>query len=385
MAKLIHPGIYVHDVPGMPGDIEQVGTSTAIFIGYTEKITQHQPGDLKMQPVAIDTYSRFVSIFGNPSANTFVADSVDLFFQNGGRECIIISAGDFQSAVNLNDLKLCLNISKTVKGQLMVIPDAVLLPGAACSTLQQLMLQSAAELQDRFCILDTKSATNISQDMLDFRTGIGINNLAWGAAYYPWLVLHNNKQIPPSGCIAGIFAQVDTTRGVWKAPANISITGLKVLSYAVDNAEQDSMNIDPLSGKSINAIRLFPGRGILVWGARTLAGNNAEWKYVPVKRLCICVEQSIQQGTGWVVFEPNDANTWLKLQSTVSSYLARIWRQGALAGTTADQAFFVKCGLHSSMTTQDITNGRLIVEIGMAVLRPGEFIIIRVIHKMSNH
>jgi hypothetical protein len=189
--------------------------------------------------------------------------------------------------------------------------------------------------------------------------------------------------LPPSGAIAGVYAMVDSTRGVWKAPANVSLFGVVGLTEIIDSKEQADLNVDVVAGKSINAIRPFTGKGILVWGARTLAGNDNEWRYIPVRRFFNMVEESVKKSTYWAVFEPNDANTWVKVRGMIENYLIQKWREGALAGATPKDAFFVRCGLGTTMTAQDILEGRMNVEIGMAVVRPAEFIILKFSHKMQ--
>lgn len=189
--------------------------------------------------------------------------------------------------------------------------------------------------------------------------------------------------VPPSGAIAGVYAYVDRTRGVWKAPANVSLTAVMEPVEQIDFFEQEDLNVDVNGGKSINAIRVFTGLGTLVWGSRTLAGNDNEWRYVPVRRFFNMVEESVKKSTGWAVFEPNDANLWTKVKSMIDNYLFQKWRDGALAGSTPDKAFYVKVGLGETMTAQDILEGRLTVEIGMAVVRPAEFIILKFSHKLQ--
>ena len=189
--------------------------------------------------------------------------------------------------------------------------------------------------------------------------------------------------LPPSGAIAGVYAMVDSTRGVWKAPANVSLAGVIGLTELIDNQAQADLNVDVVAGKSINAIRPFTGKGILVWGARTLAGNDNEWRYIPVRRFFNMVEESVKKSTYWAVFEPNDANTWVKVRGMIENYLTQKWREGALAGATPKDAFFVRCGLGTTMTSQDILEGRMNVEIGMAVVRPAEFIILKFSHKLQ--
>lgn len=188
---------------------------------------------------------------------------------------------------------------------------------------------------------------------------------------------------PPSGAIAGIYALVDNQRGVWKAPANVSLNGVIAPAASFTTSETDALNVDATGGKSINAIRAFVGKGTLVWGARTLAGNDNEWRYVSVRRFFNMVEESIKKSTYWAVFEPNDANTWVKVRGMIENYLTQKWREGALAGATPRDAFFVRCGLGVTMNAQDILEGRMNVEIGMAVVRPAEFIILKFSHKLQ--
>lgn len=188
---------------------------------------------------------------------------------------------------------------------------------------------------------------------------------------------------PPSGAIAGVYALVDNQRGVWKSPANVSLTGVTEPAYYLDADDTDDLNIDPVAGKSINAIRYFVGKGTLVFGARTLAGNDNEWRYVSVRRFFNMVEESVKESTHWAVFEPNDANTWVKVRGMIENYLTQKWREGALAGATTKDAFFVRCGLGVTMNAQDILEGRMNVEIGMAVVRPAEFIVLKFSHKLQ--
>ncbi|MBL4676733.1 MAG: phage tail sheath family protein [Mucilaginibacter sp.] len=189
--------------------------------------------------------------------------------------------------------------------------------------------------------------------------------------------------MPPSTAVAGVYASVDSSRGVWKAPANVSMAYVNAASLKISHEDQMSLNVDPTSGKSINAIRYFTGKGVLIWGARTLAGNDNEWRYVPVRRFFIFAEESIKKGTEWVVFEPNDANTWVRVRAMIENFLIKQWRTGALAGAKPEQAFFVRVGLGVTMTALDILEGRMNIEIGMAVVRPAEFIILKFSHKLQ--
>lgn len=180
---------------------------------------------------------------------------------------------------------------------------------------------------------------------------------------------------PPSGAVAGSYAQTDATRGVWKAPANLSLNGIIGLSDDVNDTEQATMNIHE-TGKSINAIRKFTGKGFLVWGARTLDGNSNDWRYVNVRRLANMIEESVKKACMHYVFEPNVAQTWVNVKGMIENYLSTVWSDGGLAGAKPEHAFFVSVGLNQTMTAQDILEGRMIVKIGYAPSRPAEFIIL---------
>jgi len=183
--------------------------------------------------------------------------------------------------------------------------------------------------------------------------------------------------VPPAGAMAGVYAAVDGTRGVWKAPANVSLNTVIEPMVDIDDNIQEDLNIDTNAGKSVNAIRTFTGKGVLVWGARTLDGNSNDWRYISVRRFYIMVEESVKKACMQFVFEPNDANTWVKVRAMIENYLTNLWREGALTGSKPEQAFYVKVGLGQTMTSDDILEGRMIVEIGMAPVRPAEFIILR--------
>ncbi|NTW50993.1 MAG: phage tail protein [Chlorobiaceae bacterium] len=189
------------------------------------------------------------------------------------------------------------------------------------------------------------------------------------------------RTIPPSGSVAGIYSAVDYSRGVWKAPANVSINSIVGPAVKIDSRDQEDLNVHT-TGKSVNAIRAFTGKGTLVWGARTLAGNDNEWRYVPVRRFFIMVEESTKKASEPFVFESNDANTWVKVRAMIENFLILQWRAGALQGAKPNEAFYVRVGLNETMTAQDILEGYMIIEIGMAVVRPAEFIILRFSHKM---
>ncbi len=185
--------------------------------------------------------------------------------------------------------------------------------------------------------------------------------------------------LPPSPAVAGVCTRVDNERGVWKAPANERLHAVDAPEVNITDQQQEGMNVDPGSGKSVNAIRAFSGRGIRVWGARTLAGNDNEWRYVSIRRFFNMVEESIKKSLHWAASAPNDPATWLKIRAMIENYLTLKWRAGALVGTRPEEAYFVRIGLGTTMTEKDVREGRMRVEIGLAPVRPREFIIINMV------
>lgn len=365
--------------------------------------------------------------------------SLQMYFINGGGPCYIISVGDYSSGTVSKSLLGAIGglaeLAKEDEPTLIVFPDA-----KAISTVSNFYdlfeeaLTQCQKLQDRFAIIDTYSEASTFADTLRTNISLGTDYLKYGAAYYPWLkttlpysydesdvtlshtetsppsgttnydgdalndsgVIANTElynqiilelekltvTLPPSSAVAGIYARVDSNRGVWKAPANVGVMSVIGPDKKVTNQEQDGLNVHT-SGKSINVIRTFAGKGTLVWGARTLAGNDNEWRYIPVRRFFNMVEESVKKATSQFVFEPNDANTWVKVRSMIENFLILQWRAGALAGAKPEDAFFVRVGLGQTMTAQDILNGFMNIEIGMAAVRPAEFIILKFSHKMQ--
>ncbi len=228
----------------------------------------------------------------------------------------------------------------------------------------------------RFAVIDSEKGV---ADPSDLSPRDSLADSAYAAFYYPWLVVSDpqsgaRKTIPPGGAVCGIYALTDNTRGVFKAPANETVAGAIDLEYDINQGTQDVLN-----PKGVNVIRRFPGRGIRVWGARTMS-SDAMWKYVSVRRLFIFLEASIYNSTQWVVFEPNDDRLWARVKQTLTLFLRTQWREGALFGAKEEEAFSVAIG-RETMTEDDILNGRLIVEVGIAPVRPAEFVIFRVFQK----
>src|SRR5581483_7142364 len=187
------------------------------------------------------------------------------------------------------------------------------------------------------------------------------------------VMVAKSNVLPPSGVMAGVYTLVDATRGVWNAPANISVNAVSGLTYILNDQQQGDLNV-PVDGKAVNALRHFEGRGNVVWGARTLDGNSNDYRYIQVRRTIIYIEQSIKNALNPFVFAPNDGNTWVTVTAMISDFLQGVWSQGGLMGAKASDAFTVQCGLGSTMTGQDILDGYMIVQVTLQMIRPAEFI-----------
>lgn len=251
-------------------------------------------------------------------------------------------------------------------------------PGVVDPNVQLMLVAHCENLGSRFAVLDLPREARKVQDILNHRDMFDTN---YAALYHPWLEIFDpldkkNIAIPPSGSILGIYARSDNTRGVHKAPANEVVRACVGLDTPFNKGEQDILN-----PKGVNLIRAFPGQGIRVWGART-ATSNASWKYVNVRRLFIFIEESIKANTNWAVFEPNDEQLWVRVKRTIDVFLTGLWRNGSLAGSSTSEAFFVDIG-RSTMSQDDIDNGRLICVIGVAPVKPAEFVIFRITQKTS--
>ncbi len=252
-------------------------------------------------------------------------------------------------------------------------------PGVTDPNVQLTLVAHCENLASRFAVLDVPQDARKVQDVINHRD---IVDSGYAAMYHPWIQVFDaldkkNTMIPPSGAVMGIYARSDNTRGVHKAPANEVVRGCSGLDCQFNTGEQDILN-----PKGVNLIRSFPGQGIRVWGARTTSSDSS-WKYVNVRRLFIFIEESIKANTNWAVFEPNDEALWVRVQRTISVFLNNLWRQGSLAGGTPDEAFFVNIG-RDTMSQDDIDNGRLVCVIGVAPVKPAEFVIFRITQKTGS-
>ncbi len=365
-------------------------------------------------------------------SNFLMHYSLQMFFINGGGPCYIVSVGNYTDGGGIiNDSELGVGLKEIEKENevtLIVFPDGTNLDQAGnYYALQKEAMDQCFLLKDRFVVMDVWIDPDTTVNNIDTLRNADFGNIdteKYAAVYYPKIYTRldyhykdetlvkingaaaadlaalkavNNAQyfmaknairniemlLPASAAVVGKYAEVDNARGVWKAPANVGIDFAIRPAKLVTHSEQATLNVDSLAGKSINVIRSFPGRGpAIIWGARTLAGNDNEWRYVPVRRFFNMAEESIKNATEQFVFEPNDKQTWVTVKSMIENYLSQQWKLGALMGSTTREAYFVHVGLGETMTELDIWEGRMIVEIGMAVVRPAEFIILKFMHKM---
>ena len=282
--------------------------------------------------------------------------------------------GDAAQRSGVNGLEVAEDAKIVCFPDLMALYQAGRVNMEGVQAVQQAMLDHAQNMGNRVAILDSPPGMT-PQQIRDWRMKEVNDDSKYGALYYPWIkvadpVSGGSIMVPPCGHMAGIWARSDAQRGVHKAPANEVIAGCIGLEYQTTSSEQAILNPE-----GINVIRSFPGRGIRVWGARTLS-SDPSWRYLNVRRLFNYIEESLQRGTQWVVFEPNDMDLWERVKRDVSAFLVRTWRDGALFGNTASEAFYVKCDAENNpVEVRDV--GQLIVEIGIAPVKPAEFVIIR--------
>jgi phage tail sheath protein FI len=392
----LSPGVYVEEVDRGSKPIEAVGTSTAGFLGTCNK------GPVN-KPVFITNWSQYVNTFGDFKDSEHLAHAVYGFFNNGGGRAFVCNVGSTGGGAPMAaapakegdkpaaPAKPSAGDAKKLTGMfigedkgpgkrtgLKTFEDIdeinlVMAPGVTEPAVVDALLTHCEVRKDRFAILDSPEVIEDG----------GVDKLPkprdskYGAYYFPWIEVYDPEKgnifVPPSGHMAGIYARSDSERGVHKAPANEIVRGALGLRYSVSRGEQDILN-----PKGINCIRDFSrrGRGIRVWGARTIS-SDASWRYINVRRLFIMIEQSIELGTQWVVFEPNDHSLWKKITRDIRAFLYRIWRTGALFGKTPEEAFYVKCDEETN-PPEVIDAGQVITEIGICPVKPAEFVIFRI-------
>lgn len=367
----LSPGVYVEEVDRGTKPLEMVGTSTAAFLG------ECKAGPVN-EPILCTNWSQYTKNFGDFKNSDYLAHAVYAFFNNGGARAFVVNVGSESAKDDAG--KAAKYIGKDngpgTRTGLKALEDIdevniVVAPGQTDPAIQDAVLSHCENMRYRFAVLDAPEV--IEKGGVDKITKP--RDSKYGAYYFPWVEVYDptkgNVLQPPSGFMAGIFARNDGERGVHKAPANEIVRGALGLKYGITKGEQDLLN-----PKGINCIREFPNRGIRVWGARTVS-SDASWRYVNVRRLFNMVEQSIENGTQWVVFEPNDPRLWKRVTRDISAFLLRLWRQGALFGKSPEEAFYVKCDEETN-PPEVIDAGQMIVEVGLAPVKPAEFVIFRI-------
>lgn len=387
MANYFAPGVYVEEIPPLARPIAGVGTSTAAFIGEADRLAGADVG----KPKKFTNWSEFSAFIKGAGAtpdtpiyttvNRTLALAVFGFFANGGTTCYVVPI----AAGGMGNLQAPLDTLKPIDEIAIVAA-----PGAQGTAPKVQIMDHCFEMQDRVAVLDGEKAPASDSTPDDIYGGpmpgggpTTPDKFSYGAIYFPWLKVFNPLftdggaepellDVPPSGHVAGIWARVDATRGVFKAPANEGVVGIVDLERPMDKNKQISLN-----PPGINVIRPFGGSP-MVYGARTLGGDrNGEYRYLNVRRFMNFLKESIDQGTQFVVFEPNTPALWQRIIRSVSDFLYNQWRDGALFGATPKDAFFVKCDAETNpASTREA--GQVITEIGVAVTKPAEFVIFRI-------
>jgi len=416
MSGFSTPGVYVEELISEPKPISGASTSIAAFIGSARSGPYNEA-------VLIGSFSEFEAIFGGfiSSPRQYLGYAVDMFFKNGGRNAYIVRAagkeepaqGQEKASMELLDNASApttesASVAATDAGKedpesetwidaetpvddkldaprdfeaaisaLEKVDDASILvvPGECGADIYDKMITHCAKMKYRVAILDPKQGLSIAE-VINSRANEMSSLQGYAAVYYPWLrivdpITEEIVSVPPSGAVAGVYARVDRMRGVHKAPANEELLELAGLDVQLTNESQALLNPD-----GINAIRFIKGSGNLVWGARTISTDPSR-RYVNVCRLLIYLEQSICNGTQWVVFEPNNENLWSRVKTTIMEFLRQAWRDGMLVGSVPEDAFYVKCD-RTTMNQSNIDSGELIAEIGVALVKPADFIVFRI-------
>jgi Bacteriophage tail sheath protein len=397
MPSYLTPGIYVEEVSTGPRPIEAVGTSVAGFVGVAPDAAKHIN-----EPQWFDNWTQFTKEFAAPgSASTPLSHAVFGFFQNGGGRCCVVNVGEDGSIVGGGQGRRGLEVLEE-SDEIAIVAA----PGYADPMSYDALLSHCEKMKDRVAILDAPprvskidALTKVATAPRESKKSRGGTEEAkspgaaepeadavrprqsdggWGAFYFPQITVRDPLSpkdlvdVAPSGHIAGVYARSDATRGVHKAPANEAVRGALNVTYRVTREEQAALNPN-----GVNCIRLFPGEGIRVYGARTLAESSSEWRYLNIRRLFNMVEESIARSTRWVVFEPNDRPLWKAIRRDVSAFLTTIWRQGALMGRTPEEAFFVQCDEETN-PPDVIDAGMVVTVVGIAPVKPAEFVIFRI-------
>ncbi|MCG2584164.1 phage tail sheath C-terminal domain-containing protein [Massilia sp. TS11] len=495
------PGVYINEIDGFSSSVVAVQTAVPVFIGYTE-YAQNGNQNLTNVPMPISSMAEFQMYFADPSKSTngapqpqftYVSKStatppyqapassprfnlyygMQMFFNNGGGNCYILSIGSYANAIanppSAEDYAQVFSVlEQFAEPTMLVMPDAMLLDAADWVQISQEALMHCNKMQSRITIFDVQNGyyppNMTSTDPIqgaDGKSGFyALNGLGedfnkYGAAYYPWIntnvvsknqvdftwftdaslgqlqsdlqaeaptlftdqnklqaynlilngvapgqtptavksthqtvynvsplyqqtinnLLTSVNLMPPAAAMAGVYTRIDNTFGVFQAPANTTIINAVSPAVTLSDSQQGALNV-PLNGLAVNAIRTFPNYGLLVWGARTMAGNSDDWRYISVRRTMIMLEQSIKYAMQSYVFQANDSVTWVAVAATINNFLNLQWKAGALVGSKPAEAYSVAVGLGQTMTGQDILDGVMNVVVKVAVVRPAEFIVL---------
>jgi Bacteriophage tail sheath protein len=372
------PGVYRQEVFLKPPPVLQTGVPG--FVGFA---APPPGGNLNInQPMPLSRKEEFAASFGTVNGS-FLANAVAGFFDNGGLHCYVVAAdvsGNPEQAL-VNGIAALAPLEDM---DLVAVPDAATLrtfnalPDTdSIARVQAEMLLHCSQQGNRFAILDSWPGAAPDDVMNQCqRLVVGQQEPINGALYYPWLITSDNPNpVPPCGHVAGVYGRSDSKTGVFKAPANEEIFGILDLETQIDNSIQDKLN-----PARVNCLRAFPGRGIRVWGARTVGSlsGNLDWLYVNVRRLFLTMRRWIDLNMGWATFEPNDPHLWVRIQRELTTFLARLQRDGALQGATPAEAFYIKCDAENNPPEiRDL--GQVVIEIGLAPLAPAEFIVVRIV------
>lgn len=372
------PGVYREDVYVRP--VAALPTGVPGFVGFG----QAKGGTAG--PVLLHRAEELSERF-EPPADSYLAVAVAGFFANGGVRCYVSGApatGDREEA-----LKGALDtLGPLTDLDLVAVPDAVTLPDAGALRVQHAAIAHCSDHGNRFAILDAPGgmnpddpATDVADELKAWRRQLSLGDVqsANAALYYPWVKVASAdavgcRSVPPCGHVAGIYARSDARVGVFKVPANEALFGVLDLEFPVDAGLQDELNPE-----SINCLRALPGRGLRVWGARTLS-LDANWRYISVRRVFLTLTRWIDRNLAWAAFESNSPRLWLRIQRELSVYLGRLWEVGALKGASAAEAFYVKCDAETN-PKEEREQGRVMTEIGLATAAPAEFVVVRIVHR----
>ncbi|MDC9591121.1 phage tail sheath C-terminal domain-containing protein [Xenorhabdus sp. XENO-10] len=341
-----YPGVYIEELNSLALSVSNSATAVPVFA--VNKENKHISENTAHR---INSWMDYLNLVSNFDNNDKLAVSLRAYFTNGGGYCYLVQTNSLEKIIpTLDDVTLLVAAGEDIK--------------TAAATL----CQPGKGLFTIFDGPDTALTTNDAE-----KAKAKYDATPFAAVYYPWLKADwAQTTIPPSAVIAGVYASVDLSRGVWKAPANVALKGGLEPEFLVTDEIQAVYN----SGRAINMIRNFSNTGATVWGARTLEDND-NWRYVPVRRLFNTVERDVKRAMSFAMFEPNSQPTWEQVRAAISNYLHSLWQQGGLAGGKEEEAYFVQIGKGITMTPEQINQGQMIVKIGLAAVRPAEFIILQ--------